>query len=88
MVRAKREGAFVPAVLASSTGVADVVVVVAARKRLAARLGVILIVSTGPSLDSTDLTVVVVVGLAGRRANRPASPFVDPTVASVETDDG
>lgn len=62
------------------------VVVVDERKRLGDALaGPIRTASVCSS--TTGLTVVVVVGLAGRRANNPANPLVEATLASVETSD-
>lgn len=76
-----------PVLLTPSVGFGGAVVVVVVGLNLLgeARFGTILIVSIGASLVSTGLAVVVVVGLAGRRASNPAKPLVDPTVASVET---
>lgn len=77
VVRAGRVGT------SPSAKVSGVVDETAGRNRLAVVLvGVRRIVVA----SSTDLAVVVVVvvGLAGRRANNPASPLVDATLASVD----
>lgn len=62
------------------------VVVVDERKRLGDALAGPMRTASVCS-STTGLMVVVVVGLAGRRANNPANPLVEATLASVETSD-
>lgn len=77
VVRAGRVGS------SPSTKVSGVVDETPGRNRLAVVLvgvrRIVVVSSTG-----LDVVVVVVVGLAGRRANNPANPLVDATLASVD----